>query len=146
MFLCLTGVTRPIKASLSVYTHQKLYILIYSKYYHTPKCCSCIPKQRIMSQTNQIWWSFQVLKKHLQAEPLRANIIFVCFHEIFITLWHHDLLQLGIDLKKYAGLEFRSTFVFISLKWFVQTRALLRVKYTLWMIFYFGNPCESHWA
>ena len=103
----------------SVYTHQKLNILIYSQYYHTP----AFQSKNIMSQNNQIWtWrSFQLLKKHLQAEPLRANIIVVCFHEL--TLWHHDLLQLEIDFffKKYAGLEFRSTFVFISLNWFLQT-------------------------
>ena len=75
-----------------------------------------------MSQNNQIWCTFQLLKKHLQAEEhLQADIIFVCIHEFFIIhCGTMTCFNLG-PVKKYAGMEFRSTFVFISLNWFLQT-------------------------
>ena len=65
---------------------------------------------------------FSTAQEEAHADWIFASKYICLFLWTFITLWHHDLLQLGIDLKKkYAGLEFRSTFVFISLNWFQQT-------------------------
>ena len=51
---------------------------------------------------------------------------YICLFFFYFLTFHNivapRLLQLGIEFKKkYAGLEFRSTFVFISLNWFLQT-------------------------